>query len=401
LEGARREGLAESARNLYVALTRARHRTVLYFGAFGGFERSALSWLFGTNPDPAALRDAIKPCDDEQLLKACKRAAADCPNLRVRTLGGAPPHRMHITRPFVDAPDRVPTRALKPRTVSSFSGMIAGSDAHGDLPEALDPASGEGVEPPADVTQADVPAGAALGTAVHGVLERLDFVGADAASVGALVDEVLAEQGLAAVGDPGAWRDALVAGLLEVIDSPMCEDGPRLRDIGREDRIDEMAFWLPVAAPSAELAPAAVAGALGGAANLPDGYVERLRALPFLPFSGFLKGFVDLIFRWNGRYYLVDYKSNHLGRAADSYRHPKLEAAMVEHHYCLQYQLYAVALHRYLSARVEGFSWERDFGGVFYLFLRGMHPSRPGAGVYADRPDERCVLALSAALGGR
>jgi exodeoxyribonuclease V beta subunit len=74
---------------------------------------------------------------------------------------------------------------------------------------------------------------------------------------------------------------------------------------------------------------------------------------------------------------------------------------MSAHHYFLQYHLYAVALHRFLRARQPGYDFSRHFGGVFYLFLRGMsHERGPRTGVFFDRPDEECLTTLSVTLEG-
>lgn len=74
---------------------------------------------------------------------------------------------------------------------------------------------------------------------------------------------------------------------------------------------------------------------------------------------------------------------------------------MTAHHYVLQYHLYIVALHRYLTRRLRGYDYDRHFGGVHYLFLRGMHPSYPpGNGVFTDRPSRRLIEKLSETLGG-
>ena len=115
---------------------------------------------------------------------------------------------------------------------------------------------------------------------------------------------------------------------------------------------------------------------------------------------GLMKGYIDLVFRHDGRFYIVDYKSNHLGDTADDYAGPALAAAMAEHRYHLQYLIYAVALHRWLRRRLAGYDYERHFGGVFYLFLRGLHPDRgPARGVYHDRPALALIQALDAAFG--
>ena len=105
------------------------------------------------------------------------------------------------------------------------------------------------------------------------------------------------------------------------------------------------------------------------------------------------------MFRAHGRFYIVDYKSNWLGTRAGDYAQPQLVAAMGEHHYFLQYHLYTLALHRYLALRVPGYDYARDFGGVYYLFVRGMAPEHaPATGVFFDRPEPALIDALAAAL---
>jgi exodeoxyribonuclease V beta subunit len=134
-------------------------------------------------------------------------------------------------------------------------------------------------------------------------------------------------------------------------------------------------------------------------------YLDRLRQLQFAPLSGYLKGFVDLVFEHRGRWYLVDYKSNLLGPRVEDYEVSRLLEPMVEHDYFLQYHLYVVALHRYLQARLPGYDYDRHFGCVYYLFVRGMSPDyAAGCGVFRDRPKRGLVEDLSemfARPGGR
>jgi exodeoxyribonuclease V beta subunit len=110
---------------------------------------------------------------------------------------------------------------------------------------------------------------------------------------------------------------------------------------------------------------------------------------------GYLTGFIDLIFEFNNKYYLVDYKTNFLGKRAADYATEKLVAAMQAHNYGLQYWLYTVVLDHYLANMVDGYVYERDFGGVLYLFVRGMSPARPGSGVFYTMPEHRKVQALA------
>jgi exodeoxyribonuclease V beta subunit len=69
---------------------------------------------------------------------------------------------------------------------------------------------------------------------------------------------------------------------------------------------------------------------------------------------------------------------------------------MQDHHYYLQYHLYVTALHHHLKARRTDYTYEQHFGGVYYLFLRGMSPRHPPqAGIYHARPEQALILALS------
>jgi exodeoxyribonuclease V beta subunit len=108
-----------------------------------------------------------------------------------------------------------------------------------------------------------------------------------------------------------------------------------------------------------------------------------------------MRGFIDLVFEHERRFYLADYKSNWLGAAVEAYAQPRLLEAMGREAYYLQYLVYCVALHRYLGSRVSDYRYETHFGGVRYLFLRGMRPEHGCRfGVYSDRPPEALIGAL-------
>ena len=120
---------------------------------------------------------------------------------------------------------------------------------------------------------------------------------------------------------------------------------------------------------------------------------------------GFVKGFIDMIVEHDGKFWIVDWKSNHLGDTPADYTAVPLEAAMAGHAYHLQALLYTVALHRYLKARLRDYAYDEHIGGYLYLFVRGVRPGwRDGSaptGVHARQPDERLVMALDALMDGR
>jgi exodeoxyribonuclease V beta subunit len=110
---------------------------------------------------------------------------------------------------------------------------------------------------------------------------------------------------------------------------------------------------------------------------------------------GYLTGFIDLICEHKGHYYVIDYKTNGL----PDYKPETLTHAMREHNYGLQYWLYTVVLHRYLQNRLPDYDYETHFGGVRYLFVRGMQSELAMSGVYQDRPDFDRVEALTELFG--
>ena len=112
-----------------------------------------------------------------------------------------------------------------------------------------------------------------------------------------------------------------------------------------------------------------------------------------------MKGFIDLIFESDGRYYIVDYKSNDLGSPPNDYDEQSMQQAMADHHYYLQYLIYCLALHRYLRQRLVDYTWEKNSGGVLYLFLRGMRPQSAASGVFFHQPDTAFIQALDALMG--
>jgi exodeoxyribonuclease V beta subunit len=112
-----------------------------------------------------------------------------------------------------------------------------------------------------------------------------------------------------------------------------------------------------------------------------------------------MKGFIDLVFEHQGRYYLIDWKSNHLGPRPEDYAPVKLGEVMEREFYLLQYHLYALALHKHLRFRLRDYDYERHFGAVFYLFLRGVG-GEDSCGIYRDRPTLATIEALERCCSG-
>jgi exodeoxyribonuclease V beta subunit len=267
------------------------------------------------------------------------------------------------------------------------------------------------------------PRGAEAGTFVHRVLERIDFRdGRDRRTGHALPEAVEAIGRAAGFEDPGALG-ALAAALPKVLATPL---GAALGELSldripTEDRLDELPFDLPLgggtrASSRTAVTAAALVEALRRRApdeRLDASYLRRLDALRFPPVGGFLTGSIDLVFRADvdGRrqYFVADYKTNSLGEGEPHVSRPRdyglagMRRAMADHHYYLQYHLYLVALHRFLGHRLgAAYDYDRDVGGAFYLFVRGMlGPSteREGTlvrGVFFDKPPREVIEAIAA-----
>ena len=122
---------------------------------------------------------------------------------------------------------------------------------------------------------------------------------------------------------------------------------------------------------------------------------------PLLPgqLNGMLKGFIDLVFEHEGRFFVLDYKSNWLGASDEAYRVETMQAAVLAHRYELQYLFYLLALHRLLKVRLPDYDYDHHVGGAIYLFLRGS--GAPSRGVFAARPPRAVIEALDAAFAGQ
>ena len=117
------------------------------------------------------------------------------------------------------------------------------------------------------------------------------------------------------------------------------------------------------------------------------------------PLEGIMNGKIDLLFRHDGRFYILDWKSNHLGYSLADYGREGVAAAMLENNYHLQYLIYTVAVCRYLAKRVKNFDYERDFGGVIYLFVRGVRADQD-TGVFFIKPSLALVEAIEGLMAG-
>jgi len=246
------------------------------------------------------------------------------------------------------------------------------------------------------VILADFPSGTGPGHVVHEVFERYAFESPDTTPIEPLCRAALLQRGF-----DEALAPTLERGLSDALNTPLGESSePSLHDMDAHRA--ELEFFLRAEAQP-RLTPRRLAAVFRrhGAPVADPSYAERLSQLAFPELSGYLHGFVDLIFRGGERYYVVDYKTNHLGDHAQDYAPSALLEPMAHHHYHLQYHLYVVAMVRMLRSRLPSFDYDTHFGGVRYLFVRGMSPDHAAStGVYVERPTESLVADLEQAIMG-
>ena len=172
---------------------------------------------------------------------------------------------------------------------------------------------------------------------------------------------------------------------------PLGEDGFTLSQVSRPSRLSELEFIFPITALTTERLRKVFQ-----MEELPLA-IDRLQ---FAPANGFMKGFIDLVFEHEGRFYFVDWKSNWLGADSASYTPESVATEMARHFYNLQLGIYAVALHRYLERRLPDYEYEKNFGGAFYIFLRGIDPSKQNNGIFSTRPPRKFVEQLNEIFHG-
>ncbi len=373
----RLEGMAENVRLLYVALTRASHRCYMVAGCYSTngkapstkeSTRSTLNWLVGgAGTAPETWCESSSP--PAEIMRAWWNLAAACPG----RLTVAPIPRDRPTALRDDRPSPESLRALDPPAhvlpawrISSYSGLSFEVDTeYAAIDHDMRAAQRASGRAPVDLAPDDIlafPRGAMAGECLHAVLERIDF-GDESTWPGAVRQTLTSSSFDGRRADPERLG-AMVQRMLRDVLATQLPDGICLAKVPKSRRLTELEFNLP--------SPHLSAHALNAMLSA-HGY--RVPRLTFAQLEGYLKGFIDLVFEHGGRFYILDWKSNHLGYGSADYGAASLEQAMVEHGYHLQHLLYSLALHRYLTRRLAKYRFATHFGGVLYLFVRGVRPA--------------------------
>ena len=381
-ETALKEKYEEDMRLLYVAITRARYLCYLSLTNTSELNNSAISRLLGLtlkenrsvefllNNLPGSLFDVSLIAD----VSMTKRADTDPDN-------DAPP-----------PPPPIPEIDNDSWRIHSYTGVSRRLRKQEDDNDLMI-AAGYGDDD--DVTQTTLeqqpdrfafPRGPQVGIVLHSLLEGLDFT----ASEDIIRDRCARYlKRLGITSQEEHWLDVLSDWMSDVIQTPLPDiDGTfRLSNVSIEDRISELEFHFPLRTSESFL-------------DLlrEQGYLVTVAPERNVILDGMMTGIIDLVLRVNGRYYIIDYKSNYLGDGFRQYSGDSLDEAVQDHHYDLQYLIYSVALHRFLRSRLPDYDYDVSFGGVLYLFLRGMQGTSGDTGIYRDNPPKSLIMQLDEAL---
>ena len=369
---AEQERLAGDLRLLYVAITRARYSCYFCWGEIKRMEESGLSYLLhnGGIPDAETLTADLGSLDTPESPLVIKAHPGSFSPQDLEDTDDSAPLSVARFKGHIDASWQI----------TSYSRLTAHNDQQPERPDYDQMVDVQPQVPGHDVF--GFPKGADAGTCLHAILEDIKFT--DSTNNEAVISTQLARAGFDESWVPvvDSWMKAILTTELE--------PGFALAQLDDADRINEMSFYFPLNSMDLQR------------------FNRVLEEFSFAPLpnrhdtlQGLMVGFIDLVYRHDDRYYVADYKSNHLGNQPDNYHRQNLQAAMVEHRYDLQYLIYTLALHRFLAGRIVEYDYDTHMGGVFYLFLRGMNPKNsPGTGVFATRPPLALIEKLDRCCAG-
>ncbi|APC88281.1 Exodeoxyribonuclease V beta chain [Vibrio parahaemolyticus] len=383
MKQADKERLAEDLRLIYVALTRAVY--ACYIGASPlrngrstkeptGVHRSAIGYLI-QNGQEGGINDLYQGLAKQQDELDCVVVADPPPQLEEKYV--APQEEIHdLSAKELQNPIDRNWR------ITSYSGLVKQGSHHAEHDATIE-ITGFDIDSSEEQDEADLlepersiftfPRGARPGTFLHSLFEEIEFTQPAATEentqiiLGLMESEQLDEE----------WLPILQQLIDTVLATPLDGKSLLLNQKAPSQRLVEMEFLLPIEVLSAP--------ALNRVIQRHDPLSAKAGDLGFQTVQGMLKGFIDLVFEHQGKYYVLDWKSNHLGDDVTHYHGEALKSAMADHRYDLQYQIYALALHRFLRSRLANYQYEQHFGGVYYLFLRGMD-GQSDHGIFAAKP---------------
>jgi exodeoxyribonuclease V beta subunit len=354
---------AEEIRLVYVALTRSVSACYIFLPDYKKIGESALASIISgfdsnKNMDYESIKEALTECEYIQLRKPVEQ------------------REISIRNNQAAQPDLLKEAVFKRKDVLEYPRMLSYSSLaegkeHGEIGRDYDELLTTPKDDTIEFNKYGFPKGAGAGTCLHNIFEDIRFDNP------INLEEVIREN-LDYYGFESIWIETVKKWVKSTLDYNLGTPSLSLSQLKEAEVLKEMEFFFPVEDIEAEQLWKLIRD------NHPESPASQ-------SLSGYMKGFIDLTFRDVDTYYILDYKSNHLGNSPDDYALPKLTEAVTDAGYDLQYHIYTLALHRFLKTRMKGYNYEDHFGGVLYVFLRGVEENQPGSGVFFDRPDKKLI----------
>lgn len=417
------EALMEQLRLLYVALTRPVHRLYLcWANVTSKTPYAALAWLiYGDremlNNDVQKLAERVKSLSFDDFCNAVFALKDKAQKGRDQKGTDSADISVHIVEYDTElqqvaytqedtktlAVASLPSQDIYPSWwQSSFSGLVKGqhailqqqtdsSEHYDDLVIALAEEETEEVEPYSIFT---LPRGAMPGEALHSIFELWDFSKNDDNALSELILKQLNQFNVGKVDERLLWVPVVLTMVKNTLNCVLDNASLQLKNIASFKRLPEMEFIL-----ASDVSLAKITRILAKPQYaLPAEFVEASKQLKNQHIQGYLNGFIDLIFEdENGRFHVLDWKSNHLGMHYRDYNSHNMKQAMAHSHYYLQALLYLVAVHRYLKSNLSHYDPEQHLGNAWYMFVRGINGEK-GQGVFEFTPSVLLIEALDEAL---
>lgn len=342
----------ENRRLLYVAITRAVYGCFIFKATHGSYNNSGLTLILNTI-EAQQLPDSLILIHDDK--------TSFVTDQKFTPGKAATPRPARLTNTPLEIPD-ADWRAM------SYSGLTMKSSI---APAVLAPT--EPTRPDYDLFIFEgLRKGPVTGTMVHEIFEKIDFTNHEKHED--IINNIVQRY---TVNDLELYQKSLPVLVQQVLSANITTKDSffSLNQIVREKRLEELEFDFPVK----DFSPDTLI-------DLGNRMGKDLQLRGNNPLSGMMNGFIDLFFEHEGKYYVLDWKTNFLGNKVEHYTGESLEQAMDGWNYHLQYLIYTLAVKKYLTQRLGRFDYD-TFGGVLYCFVRGM---RAGAssGVYFFRPEE-------------
>lgn len=429
-EASERADLQEDMRLTYVALTRACAANFILISKLNikgnMLPRGLVRLLVGDSTKDPGKGDGCKMEPGKALSAlALKPELFACSNITEAELDSAelayqPPLQAQGELTVSTLPEGAVQNTFN---ISSYTAIVSG--LHDSAPRLLDnertdePTEESGMhEEPEVFSPFGFPRGTKAGTFLHSLLERLPFEEEhDADDLRAVAINALTTYGTSVCND---WTrlqsdaaDALADWLEDLLHAPLLIDKSRalhLCDLKAGDYVTEMRYLMPAEGLDTRALNELCRENAEQQMQLPRRLKDKLLREMYLSertVSGFLTGSLDLVcsFEFEGRpcYFVVDYKSTYLGDDYKAYDAQAVEQSVYDsrNRYDVQYLIYTLALHRMLRQRIPDYSYERDVGGVMYLYLRGLRAGKcRSPGVYYTKPSLEVIEQLDKMFGG-